>query len=110
MFIRNGAMALSGDTDGVLRAWDIRSYAEAGAFAAHDDRIWAIAAIGDGERVATGSGDATICLWKDVTVEEEEKKRREEDIKVEKQQELSNMIRRKKYWHALQIAFELGHV
>ena len=110
LYIRSGAMALSGDTDGVLRAWDVRSYAEAGAFAAHDDRIWAIAAIDDGERVATGGGDAMICLWKDVTVEEEEKKKREEDVKVEKQQELSNLIRRKKYWRALQVAFELGHV
>ena len=36
---------------------------------AHADKIWGLAVSGDGSSLVTGSSDATVRIWDDVTVE-----------------------------------------
>jgi WD40 repeat protein len=36
---------------------------------AHADKIWGLAVTGDGSCIVTGSSDATVRIWDDVTVD-----------------------------------------
>jgi WD40 repeat protein len=65
-FSPDGHTLASGDSDGVICLWDIRSPAQPQRRAvlhAHTDRVFAVAISPDGTYLASGSADHTVRLW-----------------------------------------------
>lgn len=55
--------------DGVWAVWTLRHNEIIYRDDAHADKIWGLAVVGDGGCIITGSSDATVRIWDDVTVE-----------------------------------------
>ena len=55
-------MALSGDTGGAIKMWDLREQQEAPEFRGHGDRVISLS-VTDGRAVLSGSFDKTVRLW-----------------------------------------------
>ena len=60
---------VSGGADGVWSVWTLRHNEIIYRDDAHADKIWGLAVIADGGCIVTGSSDATVRIWDDVTVE-----------------------------------------
>ena len=58
----SGLIAITGDTDGVLRVWDLGNGVEIGKLGAHDGEVSGIAALSDRYAVSSGD-DHTLRLW-----------------------------------------------
>ena len=55
--------------DGVWSVWTLRNNEIIYKDDAHADKIWGLAVSGDGNCIVTGSSDATVRIWDDVTVD-----------------------------------------
>jgi WD40 repeat protein len=62
-FSPDGKAVASGEKDGVVRLWDVRTGKELGRFLGHEDRVTSVAYSPDGKVLASGSDDGTIRLW-----------------------------------------------
>ena len=62
-FSPDGQTLASGDQNGKLKIWEVRTGKEKYSLAAHDRPIWSIAYHPNGETIASGSQDRTIKLW-----------------------------------------------
>eukprot|EP01107_Rhizomastix_libera_P000816 TRINITY_DN11537_c0_g1_i1.p1 TRINITY_DN11537_c0_g1~~TRINITY_DN11537_c0_g1_i1.p1 ORF type:complete len:938 (-),score=317.01 TRINITY_DN11537_c0_g1_i1:21-2834(-) len=108
-FITKGTQVISGSTDGVLKLWDVKTTECLKTIEAHEDKLWSVAVKNDGEMIITGGGDAALNIWEDSTTQEQEEKKKEEDDRIVREQELNNLLHRKRFWRALQVALELNH-
>merc|ERR1711881_259072 len=59
--------------------------------------------------VISGGADSTIKLWRDITDETVAKQRIEEESKMQKEQEMSNLLEMKQYDKAVELAIVLNH-
>lgn len=59
----NAQTLITGNDDGTVRKWDIKSGEELRTFKGHSKRVSAIAISSDGKNVVTGSADKTAKLW-----------------------------------------------
>ena len=62
-FSKDSKTLASGDTDNIVRLWDIRKKRIIAIFKAHTNGIIAMAFTPDGNILATGSADGTIRFW-----------------------------------------------
>jgi U3 small nucleolar RNA-associated protein 13 len=91
----------------LLKVWDIKTNECLNTYDEHSDKIWALCANSDESKYLTGSADAKIILWKNITgeIHEQEMEKREEILL--KEQELMNCLKDKKYKKALKLAIIL---
>jgi hypothetical protein len=61
-FSPDGALAVTGDSSGVCKLWDLKTQAELHELVAHTGRIMAVAFSADGKRLLT-AGDSTVYQW-----------------------------------------------
>lgn len=59
----DGALALSGSSDGTVRVWDVRRGLHVRTLAGHTDWVNAVAVTADGTRSVSGSNDGTVKVW-----------------------------------------------
>jgi predicted NACHT family NTPase len=62
-FSPNGKTLATGDSDGVIRCWDVASGKELLTCKGHSDLVRSVAFSPDGQTLASGSNDRTIKLW-----------------------------------------------
>jgi len=74
---------------------------------AHEDRLWCLTCMSDGERIASGGSDGRVVFWKDITLEKEwEEKESKKDL-ILKRQDLDNAFRKKEWQTVFSMALEL---
>jgi WD40 repeat protein/signal transduction histidine kinase len=56
----------SGSSDGLLKVWELATRRCTRTIEAHSENIWSVLVLSDG-RVITGSSDATVRVWADLT-------------------------------------------
>lgn len=74
---------------------------------AHDDKLWCLSCILDGEIIASGGADGKVLFWKDVTLEKELEERETRKDWILKQQDLENALRKREWHTAFSMALEL---
>lgn len=67
LFITAGTQLASSGADGMIRVWNARDGLEAASIDAHSDRIWALAALSDGDELISGAADGTVRTWVDIS-------------------------------------------
>ncbi|ESO84760.1 hypothetical protein LOTGIDRAFT_221859 [Lottia gigantea] len=107
MFISNGMQILSCGADGVLKLWTIKTNECIKSYDDHNGKIWALTTNTAENTVVTGAADSTVIFWKDVTEEEREETLKIQEDLILKEQQLSNLIQKKKYLKALSLAITL---
>ena len=60
---RDGTRAISGDHQGVLRLWDLKSGACIGQRSTNSRQIWSVAVSPDGKQALSGGQDGVMRLW-----------------------------------------------
>ena len=75
-----------------MKLWDVRSGECVATFDEHSDRIWALAGSASGNLLASGSSDATICLWQDATQQESEEAAAEKLANATAHQDFANAM------------------
>ena len=59
----DGAQAVSGGNDGIVRVWDLAANRELASFVGHAGSVRAVAVTADGSRVVSGGDDSTVRVW-----------------------------------------------
>jgi WD40 repeat protein len=62
-FHPNGELLATGDRNGQVRLWNLRSRQQIVVLEGHTNWVWSVVFSPDGQWLATGSGDNTIRLW-----------------------------------------------
>lgn len=127
-WVRGGLHVVSGGDDGLLKCWLVKTSEcvgtwtvpvhEAGgqveAEAVDEDeaeavgeKVWALDVSADGRMLITGGVASVLNVWQDVTDEEAEQRRTEESVQLNREQRLSNAIRRREWKEAMDIALTL---
>lgn len=106
-FLLKGMQVVSSGSEGLIKVWNIRNNECISTVEAHDEKIWCLAVNKEESTIISGGSDSTVKIWKDVTeklmVEEEEKA----NLKLENEQELSNLIQNKQFEKAIGLALRL---
>jgi U3 small nucleolar RNA-associated protein 13 len=93
---------LSCGDDSVVKLWTIKTSECVATFSdAHDGKIWAMTRTPDGKMVITGGSDSVLNVWKDVSAEDIEEAEAERETFLLQEQELTNLIRQKRYKQAV---------
>ncbi|GIM03852.1 hypothetical protein Vretimale_8516 [Volvox reticuliferus] len=109
-FVTAGTQVLSTGADGLLKLWNVASGECVNTFDEHEDKIWALAAGASQEGLlATGGGDALVCLWTDSTEEDAAAAAAAEEELAEKEQDLQNALADADFVKAARLAFSLKH-
>jgi hypothetical protein len=84
---------ISAGSDGLVKLWNIRTSECISTFDEHEDKVWALALGGPGEKVmATGGGDAVVAVWEDVTEADQAAAQEQEEELLQKEQALQNAL------------------
>ena len=59
----DGALAVTGDINGVVRVWDTMAGLELGAIGGHCGSVWCVSISPDGQLIASGGADGVVQLW-----------------------------------------------
>ena len=89
--------------------WGVRLGASVATLDAHDDKAWALACDGDGERVVTGGADAKLTLWRDATRAAAEEAAALSAKQTGAAQALSNAAASGHHEKAARLALKLNH-
>lgn len=95
--------------DGLVKVWDANSGETECTLDNHEDRVWALAVNPDTNAIVSGSGDSTVTLWKDTTIETQAAATEQAAKLVEQEQELQNHIHAGSYREAIVLALQLNH-
>nr|XP_034311300.1 transducin beta-like protein 3 [Crassostrea gigas] len=106
-FINRGMQLLSCGSDGLMKLWVIKSNTCVSTMDEHEDKVWSVTVNKEEDHIVTGGADSSIILWKDVTGEEVQKKQTEREDFILKEQQLSNLLHKKKYLRAIGLAITL---
>ncbi|KAJ1556792.1 U3 small nucleolar RNA-associated protein 13, partial [Cladochytrium tenue] len=96
-FVSLGMQLLSAGSDGLVKLWTIKD----------NSCIWALAAPKSERLFVSGGADATFTVWEDFTSQAEEEESRDTELRVEREQELSNCLARKDFVSAVVLCMEL---
>lgn len=99
--------AISAGSDGTLRAWDLRTSQCLAVFENSEDKVWGLDSTPDGNFVVTGSADALLTIWKDVTDRKVKEAVNRRKNLLETEQKLQNVIESGKWAAAVQLAIQL---
>ena len=69
-FSPDGRRILSGDSEGVIKVWDLASGDEVATLEGHTREVYTITYSPDGSRIASSGNDATIIVWDAETLEQ----------------------------------------
>ena len=108
-FVTQGTQLVSTGGDGLLMLWGVRQGASVATLDAHDDKAWALACDGDGDRVATGGADAKLTLWRDATQAAVEEAAALSAKQTGAAQALSNAAASGHHEKAARLALKLNH-
>lgn len=102
-----GQLLSCGD-DSVVKLWTIKTSECIATFEdAHDSKIWAMAMTPDGANLVTGGSDSVLNIWRDVSAQDVEEAEAQRETFLLQEQELTNMIRQKRYKQAVGMCLEL---
>uniref|UniRef100_UPI00358F3981 transducin beta-like protein 3 n=1 Tax=Myxine glutinosa TaxID=7769 RepID=UPI00358F3981 len=107
VFVARGMQLVSSGSDGLIKVWTIKTNECNKTIDGHEDRIWGLHVNREDNQLVTGAGDSCIVLWQDVTEEEREEERTKQAEQILKQQELSNLLKEKRFSKALSFAISL---
>lgn len=107
-FLCQGMQILSAGSDGLIKLWNIKSSECITTLEKHDGRIWTMTVSGDETCFVSGGADSLLVKWKDVTEEQKAAKQKEQQETALEEQELSNLLREKKFLKALRYALRLS--
>ena len=108
-FVTQGTQLVSTGGDGLLMLWGVRQGASVATLDAHDDKAWALACDGDGDRIATGGADAKLTLWRDATQAAAEEAAALSAKQTGAAQALSNAAASGHHEKAARLALKLNH-
>jgi U3 small nucleolar RNA-associated protein 13 len=136
VFLSRGMQLASAGSDGLVKVWNLKSSENVTTIDAHESKvsgrvcvllccllcegvfvitdsrflqIWALSASADESLLATGSTDATLAFFADVTRTVQAEKVEAEERLIVQQQELDNLLFQKQYVQAARLALSLGH-
>ncbi|ANB15058.1 Utp13p [Sugiyamaella lignohabitans] len=120
-YLTHGKQLVSAGGDGLVKVWEVSSGECTTTLDNHEDKVWSVA-VGtrkaatpdkeddeDGGIILSGGGDSIITVWEDISEEERVRKAEESAELVEKEQELSNYIRKGNWAKAFALALSLDH-
>ncbi|GFR44171.1 hypothetical protein Agub_g5344, partial [Astrephomene gubernaculifera] len=109
-FLTAGTQVLSGGADGLVKLWNVASGECVNTFDEHEDKVWALACGGSQEGlVASGGGDALVCVWADSTEADAAAAAEQEQQLAEQEQALQNALADANFAEAARLAFSLKH-
>ncbi|KAH7318486.1 WD40-repeat-containing domain protein [Stachybotrys elegans] len=100
---------VSAGGDGLVKVWDVNSGETECTLDNHEDRVWALAVHPDTNAIVSGSGDSTVCFWKDTSSETQSAASQAALQLIEQEQTLQNHIRAGSYREAITLALQLNH-
>lgn len=106
-FMTVGMQLLSAGSDGLLKVWSIKTSECLTTLDKHDNRIWALAVAHDETYFYSGGSDSQLIKWKDVTEEKKLAVQLEQQEIALQEQELYNLLGKKKLLKALCLALRL---
>eukprot|EP00462_Mataza_sp_D1_P021427 CAMPEP_0175148638 /NCGR_PEP_ID=MMETSP0087-20121206/16750_1 /TAXON_ID=136419 /ORGANISM="Unknown Unknown, Strain D1" /LENGTH=700 /DNA_ID=CAMNT_0016434143 /DNA_START=49 /DNA_END=2147 /DNA_ORIENTATION=- len=107
-FLNKGMQLVSAGADAVVKLWNIKNGECVNSFdSAHEEKIWAMSLTKDQTRLVTGGLDSTLNIWTDITAEEEEEALKHKQHRAQKEQKLSNSLRKQRYCEAVALCIEL---
>ncbi|KAJ3096102.1 U3 small nucleolar RNA-associated protein 13 [Physocladia obscura] len=106
-FLSLGMQIVSCGSDGLVKLWTVKSSECVGTFDNHDDKVWALAVNRDESIIVSGGADSKITLWNDYTAAEKEELDRENTLKIEREQDLQNFLKKSDYKNAILLSMEL---
>uniref|UniRef100_A0A6M2CX37 Putative transducin beta-like protein n=1 Tax=Rhipicephalus microplus TaxID=6941 RepID=A0A6M2CX37_RHIMP len=109
VFLARGMQLLSSGADGNLKLWNVNANECVQTLDDHEDKAWALAVSSDESLLVTGGADSTILVWKDCTSEERQEALVKQEEMILQEQQLSNLLKEKKWTKALQLALRLEH-
>lgn len=95
--------------DGLVKVWDANSGETQCTLDNHEDRVWALAVNPESNAIVSGSGDSTVTVWKDTTIETQTAAAEQASRLIEQEQELQNHIHAGSYRDAITLALQLNH-
>ncbi|KAL1441233.1 hypothetical protein MTO96_008655 [Rhipicephalus appendiculatus] len=109
VFLAHGMQLLSSGADGNLKLWNVNANECVQTLDEHEDKAWALAVSSDESLLITGGADSTILVWKDCTSEERQEALAKQEELILQEQQLSNLLKEKKWTKALKLALRLEH-
>ncbi|KAG9390142.1 Utp13 specific WD40 associated domain [Carpediemonas membranifera] len=107
-FISGGRQLVSTCMDGAVIVWSVAGREAVWRTEAHDEAIWAVDTLGDGECLATAGG-LEVKLWADNTAEIERARVEKENALLEGTHEIEDAIEQGDWAAAIFTALELDH-
>lgn len=100
---------ISAGNNGDIKIWNIRTGACYNTYENHEDKVWALTYYekDNTSYFVSGSADAKLLIWKDVTEEEEQKVQEEKRAIVQQEQQITNLTQQGKKVEAAMIALKL---
>lgn len=95
--------------DGLVKVWDAQTGEAECTLDNHEDRVWALAVHPETNGIVSGSGDSTVCFWKDTTSETQAEASQAALRLVEQEQQLENHMHAGSYRDAIVLALQLNH-
>ncbi|KAF7562088.1 hypothetical protein G7046_g2043 [Stylonectria norvegica] len=106
---KKSVLFASAGGDGLIKVWDANSGETECTLDNHEDRVWAIGVHPDNNTIVSGSGDSTVCFWKDTTAETRAAATQAAQDVIELEQELQNHMHAGSYREAITLALQLNH-
>lgn len=106
-FVNVGLQVLSVSSDGCLKSWELKTSSCLFTEECGNDKIWALDASSDGDSVVTGSADAILTVWRDITEEKVIQNIEKKNKLIEEEQRLNNLLNAKEWTRAFELALKL---
>eukprot|EP00795_Rhopilema_esculentum_P008648 gene8648-14663_t len=106
-FVTRGMQIISSGSDGLIKIWNVKTNECLNTLDGHADKVWSLALNKTEDTLVTGGGDSVLNIWKDVTEEERLEEEAKQENMILKDQELSNLLGKKKFTKAIGLALSL---